>query len=95
MFVHYTTYEDGYRYCILSEPVADIYSEWDLESLAEKAAADFHSERDGWEGQWPRTITLYAGKDGPELGRFTVEREYEPSFSAQRATPEPQNKEST
>lgn len=85
MIIHYTAYDGGYRYAMESKQAADWDGESDLEFIAEEAAADFHSEHDGWEGVWPRTITLYDGKEGAELGRFTVEREYEPSFSAQRA----------
>lgn len=83
MTVHYAGYEDGFRYALTSELASDLDSGGDLEWLAEEAAADFHSNHDGWEGAWPRTITLYGSKTGPELGRFTVDREYEPSFSAQ------------
>lgn len=85
MNIHYTAHNGGYRYALQSKQAADWDSESDLEFIAEEAAADFHSEHDGWEGNWPRTITLYDGKDGPALGQFTVDREYEPSFSAQRA----------
>jgi hypothetical protein len=83
MSIYYTAHDGGYRYALKDKQVADWDSESDLEFIAEEAAADFHSEHDGWEGNWPRTITLYDGKEGPELARFTVEREYEPSFSAQ------------
>lgn len=86
MKLHYTAGAGGYRYAMPPEHAewdSDNDSDSDLEYLAEVAAADFHSERDGWEGVWPRTITLYDGKTGPELARFTVEREYEPSFSAE------------
>lgn len=88
--LHYTAGAGGYRYAMPSEHAEwneDNDSDSDLEYLAEVAAADFHSERDGWEGVWPRTITLYDGKTGPELARFTVEREYEPTFSAERDRP--------
>jgi len=85
MSIHYTARPDGYRYKLPGERAnwdADCDSDADLEFLAEEAAADFHSEHDGWESAWPLTITLYDGKDGPELGQFTVDREYEPSFHA-------------
>lgn len=89
MNIHYTARDGEYRYELVSPHAAymdgDCADDADLEFLAEEAAADFHSEHDGWESSWPLTITLYDGKDGPELGRFIVEREYEPSFSAQRA----------
>jgi hypothetical protein len=91
MSIHYTAHEGGYRYELPSKLAAhwssDCASDADLEFLAEEAAADFHSEHDGWESQWPLTITLYDGKTGPELGKFSVEREYEPSFSAQVSPP--------
>jgi hypothetical protein len=88
MSIYYTARPDGYRYQLPGPHAkwdADCESDADLEFLAEEAAADFHSEHDGWERQWPLTITLYDGKEGAALGSFTVEREYEPSFSAQRA----------
>jgi hypothetical protein len=90
MSIYYTARDGGSRYELVSPHAAymdgDCADDADLEFLAEEAAADFHSEHDGWESTWPLTITLYDGKDGPELGRFTVEREYQPAFSAQRAT---------
>jgi len=89
--IHYTVRDGGYRYELTSKHAAnwdrDCDSDADLEFLAEEAAADFHSEHDGWESSWPLTITLYDGKEGPELGRFAVEREYEPLFSAQSIAP--------
>jgi hypothetical protein len=89
MTIHYTARDDGYRYKLPSKHAADwngeCDSDADLEFLAEEAAADFHNEHDGWESGWALTITLYDGKEGPAIATFTVEREYEPSFMAQRA----------
>lgn len=86
MSIYYTARPDGYRHELPGHAKwdADCDSDADLEFLAEEAAADFHIEHDGWESQWPLTITLYDGKEGAALGSFTVEREYEPTFNALR-----------
>jgi hypothetical protein len=63
----------------------------DLEWMAREAAEHFHSERDGWECQWPREFTLL-DDGGNELGRFEVERDVEPVFHA-TATNHPANTE--
>lgn len=52
------------------------------ENQAVDAAEDYHSNHDGWEARWPLTFAIYETEDGPEVGRFTVEREYEPQFNA-------------
>ena len=52
------------------------------DSLAEQCAEDWHRNKDGWEGEWPRVFSLYRDKTGPAFASFEVEREYEPHFSA-------------
>ncbi len=47
-----------------------------------EAAEDFHIYHGGWESSWPLDIALFC--EGKRLGVFTVEREYEPRFWAQR-----------
>lgn len=86
MKIHYAVYENGYRHELPGQADydAEYHTGGGLEFVAEEAAADYHSNHDGWESQWPQTIRLYDGKTGPEIGRFTVEREYEPSFSANK-----------
>lgn len=51
---------------------------------AEEAAEDYFHQHDGWEAHWPLVIALYDGPDGPELARYTVDREYCPEFYAAR-----------
>lgn len=53
----------------------------DPESAAQEAAQLFW-DGGGWECSWPVTFTIYATEDGPALGRFRVEMEAIPSFSA-------------
>lgn len=68
----------------LAKPQFDVESTWTSEDpayIAEDAAEDFHSEHDGWECKWPLTFDIF---DGPtHLGRFQIEREYNPEFSAE------------
>jgi hypothetical protein len=59
------------------------YHDWVVEDCAE----DYHHNHDGYESRWPLKFTLYATEDGPALGVFDVEREYEPTFSAREAKP--------
>ncbi|MBF0675557.1 hypothetical protein [Pseudomonas sp.] len=69
------------------EEAYEIECRWDHEEdgewIAEEAAADYHSEHDGWEARWPLKLMLWL-PDGTEIGAFTVEREYEPVFSASK-----------
>lgn len=82
MSIVYTVRDGGCRHELPLSDAMECDTEIALEAAAEVAASDFYSEHDGWESTWPLTITLYDGKNGPELGRFTVEREYEPVFRA-------------
>lgn len=50
--------------------------------IAEKCAEDCWRRYDGWEQNWPLTFALHNTETGPELARFVVELEVEPSFSA-------------
>lgn len=59
----------------------------DRELQAEIAAEDYHGNHDGWEARWPRTFVLFDSPDGPEVARFTVEREYDPQFYATELPP--------
>lgn len=46
------------------------------------AAEDYHGNHDGWEDRWPIEIEIFDSEDGPSAGRFEVERESVPQFSA-------------
>lgn len=50
--------------------------------MAQEVAADYHSNHDGWEANWPLEFALHETEGGPEMGRFEVEREAEPVFYA-------------
>lgn len=53
--------------------------------IADELAEHYHSNHDGWEATWPLELRVY--KDEAEVARFSVEREYEPSFIAYETTP--------
>lgn len=53
----------------------------DREFLAQLAAEDYHDEHDGWEDSWPVTLTIWL-TDRTPIGKFKVDREYEPVFCA-------------
>jgi hypothetical protein len=81
-----------YQYCIVYDDKVgteelepdysfdSIWDEDDVERLAEDAAEDYHSHHDGWEAFWPVKFAIF--KDGTVLGKFEVELEHSPSFSA-------------
>jgi hypothetical protein len=46
---------------------------------AEQAAEDYHNRSAG-AAVFPAVVALYDGKDGPEIGRFDVDREAVPVF---------------
>lgn len=52
------------------------------EEEAEACAEDYFHNRDGFEANWPLTFALFDGLTGPEIGRWEVVLEFEPSFSA-------------
>lgn len=41
-------------------------------------ASDYHSNHGGSESRWPMEFALFM--DGKEIGRTTVDREFEPEF---------------
>ncbi len=53
----------------------------DLEWIAEDCAKDYENNYDGWEDSWPIEMILYS-TDGKVLGKFEVEKEDHPAFSA-------------
>lgn len=54
------------------------------EMEARECAQDYWDNHDGWEASWPLTFVLHDGEGGPELGRFFVDMEARPSFTAAR-----------
>jgi hypothetical protein len=81
---------NSYRYAVDGEGFENsfpIHSEWNIKDdlelkwLAETAAENYRDNHDGWEADWPIEITLYS-LDGKDLGTFSVELEWEPSYSA-------------
>ena len=85
--VYYCAYDDesGNRYRLTldaSYATYDLTDEDDQADIAVECAADWHSNHDGWEANWPRVFVLYAGKESPALARLEVDRESVPSFSA-------------
>ena len=55
----------------------EFHAQW----IAEDAAQDDWDCRDGWEASWPQVFDIYTDS-GVLIGRFSVERDYAPSFSA-------------
>lgn len=52
------------------------------EEEAEACAEDYFHNHDGFEANWPLTFAIFDGFAGPEIGRWEVALEYEPSFNA-------------
>jgi len=54
------------------------------EWIAEICADHYYNygQEDGWDSTWPLTFILFESEEGPETGRFTVELESLPHFSA-------------
>ena len=58
----------------------------DAENAAEVYADYFHGNRDGWDCTWPVEFMVRDMETG-QVTRFSVEREYDPTFSAREVTP--------
>ena len=54
---------------------------WDRQFVAQDAGDNFHWEHDGWESQYPITLSIFR-TDGVLLGVFEVDREVVPQFHA-------------
>ncbi|KNE28144.1 hypothetical protein ACOTDN_17935 [Achromobacter xylosoxidans] len=52
------------------------------EEEAEACAEDYFRNHDGFEANWPLTFAIFDGFTGPEIGRWEVALEYEPTFTA-------------
>lgn len=55
------------------------------ETFAEEAAQYCHSNRDGWEWDWPNVFVIVDGEK--EVGRFSVDIKMEPQFYATKVEP--------
>ena len=53
---------------------------------AAEAAEDYHDNQDGWDGEWPLTITLYETLESAAIGKYKVEREDKVVFYAREIT---------
>lgn len=77
-----------YRYSTDDEEFEQAYkfkSSWSTnnpEYVAEDAAGHFHNGG-GWEASWPVDIKVWL-EDGTFLGKFDVDRDFNPVFSARR-----------
>lgn len=82
--IFYNAYgdENGYRHEVRLLPDYDLSDDSWNDSIAEQCAEDWHDNKDGFEGQWPRVFVLFAGKTGPSFARFEVDRETVPQFNA-------------
>ncbi len=76
--------DTGHRYQLALDGEYDLDDDYNRETVAELCAANWHTEKDGWEGEWPRVFSLYRDKTGPAFAVFEVQREYEPQFSASK-----------
>lgn len=72
---------DNFRYQLSGDP--DFFADDDdFEFCIETCAEDFHYRCDGQGRHWPLLFMLWI--DGKYIGMFEVEREYEPTFSANK-----------
>lgn len=76
-----------YRYRIpeqCEESTYLMFSDWkedDLGWIAEDAAVDWFNNHDGYESSWPLEFQILR-MDGTEIGRFIVDMQPVPAFSA-------------
>lgn len=78
----YSQIDDDDKYT-LSEPEIKYSPDdtgFDLRTCVQECASDYHDNHDGWECEWPVYFILWI--DGECKGKFCVEREYEPAFTA-------------
>ncbi|OWO78681.1 hypothetical protein B5C26_23605 [Photorhabdus luminescens] len=54
----------------------------ELKNLAEECAEDYFDNHDGWDDIWP--LDIYIWIDNESVGKFTVNIEMEPAFSAKK-----------
>ena len=58
----------------------------DAKNAAETYADYFHGNRDGWECTWPVEFMVRDMETGT-VERYSVDRDYDPTFSARKAKP--------
>lgn len=58
----------------------------DLGYVAEECAEDYHGNHDGWEAGWPLDFFIF-DEEGKLLGKFEVNREAQPVFTAYEKKP--------
>lgn len=61
---------------------------YEREDVAEDCAEDYFDNHDGWEAIWPLEITLYNLDETRIIGKFRVELEQRPHFSATKINEE-------
>lgn len=49
--------------------------------IATTCAEDFHTHHDGWDCSWPLEFVILR-EDGSEVGRYSIERDFQPEFYA-------------
>jgi len=69
-----------------SHTAESVWGSDDADYVAQDCAENYHNQHDGWESSWPVEMTIWR-EDGTLLGRFSVELEHEPSFSAREVRP--------
>jgi len=72
------------RYSVEVFGIYDISDEMDRKMLMQDAAEDFHHNRYGVECSWPLVFALHETEEGPEVARYSIERETVPSFMVVR-----------
>ena len=84
-------YEDAYKLFRWEWKTGkyDLTDEWDLQSLVEECAEDFHSNHDGWEMRsWNDgrdSLEVWVWIDQNTKVKYNVWLEYEPRFDARKA----------
>ena len=82
MKTYYSVNDSQYVQEFESECDWNIQSEIDQEMMAAECAADHHENHDGWESSWPLVISLHDPATKQVIVRLSVEREFDPTFSA-------------
>ena len=78
------SYGDESRFEVGLPRAYDLDDRLDQRGLAIRCAENFHSEHGGWECSWPLVFKVYESEDGPEIARFSVDRDVAPLFTAIR-----------
>jgi hypothetical protein len=75
--------KNTYKYLVNGHDyeIETVWDDDDGAEIAEEAADNYQSMHDGWEKHWPLEFEIRA-LDDRVIGNFTVEREFEPVFSA-------------